>query len=1019
MATEAPYIGYRSAGRRLERNNDRRASADAPLAALRGMVSGVLGAPGDIESLIRMLPGLREETVLPTSEDVEKRLPLREVSQTPVGKAATFGGQIAGGTYVGPGSPLRAIAALPSAVRRAAGDFAMAAGQPAVNVVKQKGGNWLAGSIDDALRPLKTPISPTLREDAARAGIPIDEEALSSVNALNRWIDKKLGRYIQNEMATPEDPLRALAERGVLHTDDVEQFGRNFVHPSGEHLEKLAKNPLAQAWENATDNMMRVAPASTYQNFCGSNLNLDWVNKLDPETPFYRLKDSTVPRNLGFPHLIDELRNATNPESGLPRELLLKYSDLDKVTVPQAVERVAKINEWRQAQKVLADASRANNAATRVFKEYPDKGYKWVELKAPEKVDLPQGYSVVEDKPGFRLKSPEGKLIAYGQTPEEAARSYFGKSYLEDALKYEGETMGHCVGGYCPDVLEGRSRIYSLRDAKGQPHVTVETAKGYKDVRFEAPDDVREMMSNRAHADALAKGLEDGTDEYMMYVMDKEQDLLDAWAKTNAPAEERIVQIKGKANRAPKEDYLPFVQDFVRSGKWSDVGDLGNAGLVEFTPRRQHIPKGLTGAIPRFSDLGIEGGYFTEDELAGIIKDWQTKSGKVGFAQGGSVNLKDLYAKYAEGGEVTYDPAVKAALTAALPGRQLSDADYSYWTNHGGVDAVRQTFGSPAPAPAPAPSGPLVSAPPTRTGGLSDGVLGWLGVKPEQYQQARDLMDAGVASLNNSARLGYVSPETMAQRQAAADRGLTYLNGDALVPGGPGTQNPNTPTFATAPSQFTQGGGSTSGGLLGDSATMRQHWNEYWQTSSPGTTQAFAGGTLTRNPDGSATYTDASGKQIRYGSGTPYENVAGMSPEILERWQRDYGYQLPGSSTQTPAPAPVPAPSAPQVGGGEYNPAGPGQIVTTPGQPGTYTPPGLPTAQSPVTAPPPPGGPSWLSGGTSTDGLGGLGGLQPYRPPSVYQALPVWKSEGSFFPINYNPTTIANLVSHLQSQMYV
>ena len=35
-----PYVGYRSAGRRPERAQDRRAAADAPLAALRGMVSG-------------------------------------------------------------------------------------------------------------------------------------------------------------------------------------------------------------------------------------------------------------------------------------------------------------------------------------------------------------------------------------------------------------------------------------------------------------------------------------------------------------------------------------------------------------------------------------------------------------------------------------------------------------------------------------------------------------------------------------------------------------------------------------------------------------------------------------------------------------------------------------------------------------------------------------------------------------------------------------------------------------------
>lgn len=56
-----------------------------------------------------------------------------------------------------------------------------------------------------------------------------------------------------------------------------------------------------------------------------------------------------------------------------------------------------------------------------------------------------------------------------------------------------------------------------------------------------------------------------------------------------------------------------------------------------------------------------------------------------------------------------YDPAVKAALQAALPGRQLTDADYAYWTNHGGVSAVNSTF-KPAPAPAPVSGGYQVTS---------------------------------------------------------------------------------------------------------------------------------------------------------------------------------------------------------------------------------------------------------------------------------------------------------------------
>jgi hypothetical protein len=47
------------------------------------------------------------------------------------------------------------------------------------------------------------------------------------------------------------------------------------------------------------------------------------------------------------------------------------------------------------------------------------------------------------------------------------------------------------------------------------------------------------------------------------------------------PMPESIVQIKGKQNAAPKKEYLPFVQDFVRSGEWSDVGDLRNTGLIK------------------------------------------------------------------------------------------------------------------------------------------------------------------------------------------------------------------------------------------------------------------------------------------------------------------------------------------------------------------------------------------------------------------------------------------------------
>lgn len=80
---------------------------------------------------------------------------------------------------------------------------------------------------------------------------------------------------------------------------------------------------------------------------------------------------------------------------------------------------------------------------------------------------------------------------------------------------------------------------------------------------------------------------------------------------------------------------------------------------------------------------------------------------------------------------------------------------------------------------------------------ISNGVLGFLGVNSNQYDQARKLYDAGVTSFNNADRLSYLSPEAMAKRQTAGNAGLTFLNGEAIAPGAAGIQNQNTPGFTS------------------------------------------------------------------------------------------------------------------------------------------------------------------------------------------------------------------------------
>jgi hypothetical protein len=681
-----PFIGYRSAGRRPESQQDRRAAADAPLSALRGAVSGVLGAPGDIESLIRMLPGLSEQTVLPTSEDVEKRLPMRELNQTPTGKAFTTAGQLGGGFYTGPGSPLRAVAALPSAVSRAGRDFAMAAGQPAVNVVKPKGGNWLAGSVEHAVEPMQKRVTQAAEQNFNPAqGMTFRE--IYSQDALNKWLETKLGKYIRNEMATPEDPLRALAERGIMHSE-ITPTGYNVARArkrAGFPEEGMGVSPMAKAWEDRADTFVNELEAfdltSAYPEVVKDN---PWLLKVPPETRVYDMLRG-ADEDLGFSHLTDELRNAINPESGLPRELMLKYSDLEKVTVPQAVERVAKINEWRAAQKAEADMARAMGPATQVVKEYPEQGYKWVELRQP--TEAPQGWSVQPStlKEGaFDVVDPRGQR-SFGGDSAELAQSRLlekgGYSALEDALKYEGETMGHCVGGYCPDVVEGRSKIYSLRDKKGQPHVTIEVKPGGT---REIPDNeyirfyqqAAEQMGipvPRNWNDMPSEGYNE-LDKLAIRLADE--------YKKNVPDE--IVQIKGKGNKAPKEDYLPAVQDFVRSGNWGRVGDLKNAGLIDARAAGNPLPgrpafmtedefkafqNELSGETPTaegFSRGGAVRGY----QAGGIVKAAKKTARSLG-------DLVDEYVrkvrKFDELGEPSYDVKKPEAPTSAdVPGWHIT-----------------------------------------------------------------------------------------------------------------------------------------------------------------------------------------------------------------------------------------------------------------------------------------------------------------------------------------------------------
>jgi hypothetical protein len=415
--------------------------------------------------------------------------------------------------------------------------------------------------------------------------------------AAQKWLERALTKYYKNEFGAPDDPLRSLAERGLHYDPDMTP-------------EKWQATVNSHLMEDPVEHILFPPNPKGGMRGAGSDLRgeamvaMPWLAKLPVTDKIYGIGNG----GLDLSHFADEFVNALNPErSGLPMDLAVRPESLDRMTFPQAVERVGKINQFRAKEMERAALSKLNSPAVQTFKEYSENnpmGLRWVELALPrfEGDQLPEGFEVRHLNSGDQnwwaamdLRKPDelGRDIEIDvlDTPEAARKAiaaYYGRDPLQAALKYEGDTMGHCVGGYCPDVMEGRSRIFSLRDAKGEPHVTVETRSGDpSDIYKQAILDLRDteywpawLENQRNNADRWTTKTDDLVGYMNKFRASQGLEPIDV----DIPDE--IIQIKGKQNRAPKDDYLPFVQDFVKSGQWRNVGDLANAGLVKLPDGR-------------------------------------------------------------------------------------------------------------------------------------------------------------------------------------------------------------------------------------------------------------------------------------------------------------------------------------------------------------------------------------------------------------------------------------------------
>ena len=85
--------------------------------------------------------------------------------------------------------------------------------------------NWLKGTVDKVTEPLKVKTDQFAQRIQERGGMlsSAERSRIQQTNpanlSLNQWIESNLANYIKKQMGGPNDPVRKLAEEGILHFD--------------------------------------------------------------------------------------------------------------------------------------------------------------------------------------------------------------------------------------------------------------------------------------------------------------------------------------------------------------------------------------------------------------------------------------------------------------------------------------------------------------------------------------------------------------------------------------------------------------------------------------------------------------------------------------------------------------------------------------------------------------------------------------------------------------------------------
>ena len=559
---------------------------------------------------------------------------------------------------------------------------------PRMNIIKDQGGMLVGGekALDQELLNMKKTENnfPHAHQYFVPAGP--EREALKDPNAvaLNAWIDTKVKKYLRNQAGTEADPILKTIESGVEHNfqpamGDTKYSVRNKRYQIGKPTEGIAKTDLGKEFEYKVDSIFKptksaeikdilqrnegLPPGNAAEKFKASLLrmehdlpvyskeDLDAIKLVDqiPDEYVYSLSGTNITNRLGLDHVSDVLME--DLQAGR-----LRPEQLNQMSIEKAIRRTAEYDAEKAKVMAKAEADRIKDLPTPITY---NKDYKWLELNHPTDPKI-----------------------------------------TKDALKSEGDQMGHCVGTHCDyydGVMNGSKQIFSLRDANNKPHVTIETniirdldrwLNANKETIANDPK-LSKMIFTDDFDEKYPRSRIDDEDLVNEYIGNMKKIMKEKGLPINEDpgAYVNIKQVKGGKNSRPKEEYQDYISDFIQKNptghEIADIKELGNTNLmsvddvgghglvpkdIHFHPDVEKIVKNypteklmqmyrganMQPSQTEFSlavkenifreaakDFARQGrNYFTKDDLLNHLKDKYLPNQK---AKGGSVNLEQEY----------------------------------------------------------------------------------------------------------------------------------------------------------------------------------------------------------------------------------------------------------------------------------------------------------------------------------------------------------------------------------------